>query len=70
MNNCSITSEQYICAWIGWVTFTQLSVSLLDSMLIPYDIDLFFEFSSDIGIHNHINWTTVVFVLKDIFLSG
>jgi len=70
MNNCSITSEQYIRVWIGWVTFTQLLVFLLDSMLIPYDIEFFLAFSSEIGIHNDINWTTVVLVLKVKFSSG
>ena len=42
MNNCNITSEQYIPLWRGWVTFTQLFVSLLDSMLIQNDDEIFF----------------------------
>ena len=69
MNNWSITSEQYIRVWIGWVSFTQMLVSSLDSMLIQYDAGIFFGFSGDSSIHDQISWTTVALLLNDIFVS-
>jgi len=48
--------------WIGEVTFTPLSVSLLDCISTEYDTKIIFPFSTDTSIHIQIRRKSVVTV--------
>jgi len=50
MNDCSIGSQGQSRTWIGEVTFSNVLVSLLDSILILYDTEIINPFSTDISI--------------------
>jgi len=50
MNNCSISSQGHSRTWIGEVTFTNLLVSLPDSIFIQYNTKIILAFSTDSSI--------------------
>jgi len=54
MNNCGICCHGRIRTWIGEITFTNLLIFLLDSILIQYNNRIKLTISTDIGIQNHI----------------
>jgi len=70
MDDCSISSQRHSRTWIGEVTYTRLSVSLLDCIFRQYDIEYVFACSSETDINIQIEWTVVVEALNDIFISG
>ena len=70
MNDCSIGSQGQSRTWIGEVTFSNVLVSLLDSILILYDTEIINPFSTDISIQIQIIWITVVSVLNTICVSA
>jgi len=70
MNNCCICCQGRIRTWIGEITFTNLLVYLLDSILIQYNTRIKLTISTDIGIQNHIRRITAVSILYDIFESA
>jgi len=54
---------------MGGVAFSNWWVHLLPSIYIEYDITIIFDWLIDISIHIEVEWTTVVLILNDIFVS-
>jgi hypothetical protein len=69
MNDCSISSQHYMCIRRVDVTFTKLLVSSLDSIYLEYNTRISYELSTDTSFEIEIIWKTVVSVLNYIFKS-
>jgi len=66
LNDCIAWAQLYFHVWIGGVMFITWLVSVLDSILIHYDTNINFAFSTWSSIHIQIEWLTADLVLNHI----